>query len=160
MTSKFFRLFAIASIAILSACSTVAPPREVASVPLETLNADVTPATIDSTICVAGYTARVRPPTHYTRGVKLKLLRDDGKPAADAPLYELDHVIPLALGGHPRNAANLALQRWDGPAGAKRKDRLERALQRLVCARRVGLRAAQASIYSDWQRAYREYVRE
>ena len=43
--------------------------------------------------------------------------------------FELDHIIPLALGGHPRNSRNLMLQVWSGHDGAKRKDRLEVKLQ-------------------------------
>lgn len=43
--------------------------------------------------------------------------------------FELDHTIPLALGGHPRNLNNLMLQPWEGHDGAKRKDRLEVKLQ-------------------------------
>jgi hypothetical protein len=53
----------------------------------------------------------------------LKLLRDQGLPAADTTKYELDHFIPLALGGHPRKPENLWLQLWDGQWGARTKDR-------------------------------------
>ena len=73
------------------------------------LNPDVRQANVQETICVSGYTATVRPSTTYTNGVKAKLLRELGLPPADAAKYELDHRIPLALGGHPRNPHNLAL---------------------------------------------------
>lgn len=46
------------------------------------LNADVTQETIQQTICVPSYTATVRPSTNYTNGVKFKLMREQGVPAA------------------------------------------------------------------------------
>lgn len=78
---------------------------------------------------------------------------------SDKSLYELDHVIPLALGGHPRNPKNLALQLWEGSDGAKRKDRLEIKLQCLVCSGTVLLGEAQAAVWSDWPLAYKNYGR-
>ena len=66
--------------------------------------------------------------------------------------------IVLGVGGHPRNLKNLMLQPWDREDGAKKKDRLEKRLQRLVCSKQLGLRDAQAAIYGDWQSAYRRYV--
>ncbi len=148
----------ICAATLLASCSTLPPPGPAVIVPVEVLNPDVRPETIDQTICVPGYTASVRPATSYTNGVKLKLLRESGSDAANASKYELDHVIPLAVGAHPRNIKNLMLQPWDGQDGAKKKDRLERRLQQLVCSTLLGLRDAQAAIWTDWQAAYRRYV--
>ena len=50
------------------------------------------------------------------------------------------------------------LQPWEGKDGAKLKDRLERSLQRLVCAGKVLLEDARHAIYVDWQGAYATYV--
>lgn len=147
----------VLALALLASCSTT-PPAPAVLVPVEVLNPDVRPDTIDQTICVPGYTASVRPATSYTNGVKAKLLRDTGTDAANASKYELDHVVPLAVGGHPRNIKNLMLQPWDGQDGAKKKDRLERRLQQLVCSKLLGLRDAQAAIWTDWQAAYRRWV--
>ena len=156
MTHRCFdvRALAFAFVLFISACSTV-PPAATIAVPVEALNPDVRPETIDETICTAGYTASVRPSTTYTNGVKRKLLRESGVEITEAPKYELDHIIPLAIGGHPRNLRNLMLQPWDD---ATKKDRLEKQLQRLVCARQVGLRDAQAAIFGDWRGAYRRHI--
>ena len=81
-------------------------------------NPDVTQETIGQTICVSGYTKTVRPSTSYTKGVKLKLLREAGIDESFAGQYELDHIIPLAVGGHPRKLSNLTLQPWYGEKGA------------------------------------------
>ena len=78
------------------------------------LNPDVDEGTIDMTICVSGYTKSVRPATSYTNGVKKKLMREAGIDGARIDDYELDHIVPLALGGHPRKLSNLMLQPWEG----------------------------------------------
>ncbi|MBC7604999.1 MAG: hypothetical protein H7255_20375 [Ramlibacter sp.] len=153
-------------LAMLAACTSVPTPRDGAavaetvaqSVPLELLNPDVRQDTIAQTICVPGYTASIRPSTTYTNGVKLKLMHEKSIPPETTGSIELDHRIPLALGGHPRNLQNLTLQPWEGEDGAKKKDRLERALQKLVCASKVMLEDARRAIYVDWQAAYRTYV--
>ncbi len=123
------------------------------------LNPDVRQDTIAQTICVSGYTKSVRPSTSYTQGVKRKLLRESGIDEDQMSDYELDHIVPLALGGHPRSLDNLMLQPWDGDDGARRKDRLEVKLQCLVCTGQVPLDEAQQEIYSDWQAAYHKYAR-
>ena len=135
-----------------------APPAPSAAVPAEALNPDVRQETVQATICVPGYTASVRPSTSYTNGVKVKLLREQGLPLADASKYELDHRLSLSLGGHPRNLKNLQLQPWEGEDGAKRKDRLEQRLQQLVCAGKVMLDKARQEMYFDWRGAFRTYV--
>jgi len=105
------------------------------AVPNALLNPDVTPATQGQTICSSGYTKTVRPSTSFTNGIKKRLLREQAMDfEAEKGSYELDHIVPLALGGHPRNLHNLTLQPWEGPNGAKRKDRLEVKLQCLVCS--------------------------
>lgn len=123
------------------------------------LNPDVTPDNIHQTICVPGYTKSVRPAPVYTKGVKRELLREAGIDKSHMPDYELDHIIPLALGGHPRKLENLQLQPWEGPDGAKRKDRVEAKLHCLVCSGQVTLTDAQREISEDWQAAYHRYAR-
>jgi hypothetical protein len=63
--------------------------------------------------------------------------------------YEVDHLIPLELGGD--NAiANL----WPEPAPSfHAKDRLENRLHREVCTGRMDLVEAQRAIAADWLRA-------
>jgi hypothetical protein len=120
------------------------------------LNLDVTQDSIAQTICVPGYTKSVRPATSFTNGVKALLLKREGVDPSTAADYELDHIIPLALGAHPRKLDNLALQPWDE---AKRKDRIEAKLHCLVCSGQVELADAQREIVDDWQAAYHRYAR-
>jgi hypothetical protein len=120
------------------------------------LNPDVAQGTIAQTICVAGYTKSVRPATSFTNGVKALLLKRAGLDPSTATDYELDHIIPLALGGHPRKLDNLELQPW---GEATRKDRIEVKLQCLVCSGQVALADAQREIVDDWEAAYHRYAR-
>jgi hypothetical protein len=122
------------------------------------LNPDVSAATIRQTICVAGYTKSVRPGSSYTNGVKRKLMGEEGLDPARKGDYELDHIVPLGLGGHPRKLSNLMLQPWDGPQGAHMKDILEARLQHLVCAGDVALADAQVCIATDWQACAARYA--
>jgi len=123
------------------------------------LNPDVTQDTINQTICVPGYAKSVRPATSYTNGVKEMLIQRARKNPALSQYYELDHIIPLALGGHPRKLDNLELQILEGENGAKKKDRLEAKLHCLVCSGQVKLATAQREILEDWQAAYHKYSR-
>ena len=62
---------------------------------------------------------------------------------------ELDHRIPLSLGGAPLERANLELQPWDE---APEKDHKEACLSRAVCAGRLTLNEARARIWRDWRK--------
>jgi hypothetical protein len=68
---------------------------------------------------------------------------------------EVDHLIPRSLGGKDA-VENL----WPQPFGTKpwsasRKDRLEAALSRDVCAGRISLERARALIRNDYRIEYR-----
>ena len=117
----------------------------------QAINPAVTQENIKTTICVPGWTATVRPAVSYTGAVKRRLLRQTGIPLSRANVYELDHVIPLAVGGAPRDPANLHLQSWAGADGATAKDAIERKLQLAVCAGRVSLADARSCMSTDFR---------
>ena len=159
--ARWIPLLLAAALAGCASAPTTNPSLEQAlraRTPAGSVNADVTQANIDRTICMPGWTATVRPSTGYTNGVKAKLLREQGLPASEAARYELDHVIPLALGGHPRKLDNLMLQSWDGAWSARTKDRLEVKLKALVCRGQLSLERARHAIATDWIAAYKTYV--
>jgi hypothetical protein len=145
-------IIASLALALVTLCS------HAVTVPSSVLNPDVTPKTIKSTICVAGYTASIRPSSSYTNKIKKALLVKSGLNTAYIKEYELDHTIPLALGGAARNPANLKLQSWNGADSARKKDVLETKLQCLVCSKTVTLRTAQKAIYTNWQTAATKYT--
>jgi hypothetical protein len=123
------------------------------------LNPVVNQSTIGQTICAPGYAKGVRPATSYTNGVRQMLLQRAKMNPALAQYYELDHIIPLELGGHPRKLDNLALRFREGENGAKEKRRIEVKLQCLVCSDQVPLATAQWEILEDWQAAYHKYAK-
>lgn len=118
------------------------------------LNPAVTQATIGETICVKGWTKHVRAGSWHARRLKLRFLGIVGLDADYRRGYQLDHVVPLTLGGDPRAEANFALQPIDQ---AYRKDRLERKLGCLVCTGQLSLDDAQRAIGGDWGAAYHSY---
>jgi hypothetical protein len=103
------------------------------------LNPDVTQATIDTTICVHGWTKTIRPPTSYTNDLKRKQMREYAV-GGDLSDYQEDHLISLELGGHPTDPRNL----WPEPyPRASEVDSIENELNGKVCSRQITLDAAQ-----------------
>ncbi len=104
----------------------------------------VTQANIGSTICRSGYTTTVRPPESQTEKFKW----DVAEPAYGQHDVsgELDHEIPLELGG-ANDARNLWVEAGSIP---NPKDAVEDALNRAVCDGKVKLRAAQTAIAQNW----------
>ena len=70
-----------------------------------------------------------------------------------APLYEIDHLIPLELGGADE-LENLWPQPFYQHPGAHEKDVLENFLHREVCVGKMDLQEAQRTIATDWYSAY------
>ncbi|GAA2746491.1 hypothetical protein [Kitasatospora cinereorecta] len=119
-------------------------------------NPDVTQDTIGSTICVSGWTATVRPSTSYTNALKTRQIAAYGYEDTSLSDYEEDHLIPLELGGAPKDPANLWPEpRYDTGAGvtAYSKDTVENRLKKAVCAGTVPLADAQDAIATDWTTA-------
>ncbi|MGZ6803708.1 MAG: hypothetical protein ACXVFU_11735 [Nocardioidaceae bacterium] len=115
------------------------------------LDPAVTQATIGSTICVAGYTRTVRPPSSVTAPEKRASMQAYGD-TGPARAYEYDHLVSLELGGAANDPRNL----WPEPGGSPNpKDRLENRLHALVCGGTLPLREAQDEIATDWAAAYR-----
>ncbi len=112
----------------------------------------VTQANIMSTICVHGYTARVR---HVTAAEKREDLARYHQALPDWPAgpYEIDHLISLELGGS-NDIRNLWPEPYTGPLGARKKDRVENYLHRQVCAGKISLKDAQEEISHDWVKVY------
>jgi hypothetical protein len=124
-----------------------APSATAAELPI---NLDVTQATIATTICQAGWTKTVRPYVGAMKTIKAEMLAAIGEPIERRNQYELDHLIPLALGGAVIDRRNLALQ----PIGeARQKDAVEVCLSSLVCQGKIELEDAQSAIWENWQKA-------
>ena len=108
----------------------------------------ITQASIGSTICRSGYTAKVRPPSSETTKAKYDVAYPAyGIPSGDTS--ELDHLVSLELGGS-NDITNL----WPEVGSLPNpKDKVENALHRAVCEGKVSLRAAQQAIATNWMTA-------
>lgn len=115
----------------------------------------VTQANVQSTICVTGYTTRVRPPISYTEPLKKDLVRRYGL-TGSLSSYELDHLVPLEVGGAPRSVHNLWPESRAQHPGADEKDRLENRLHDQVCQGRVSLADAQRMFEQNWEQAWEQ----
>jgi hypothetical protein len=114
----------------------------------------ITQRNIENTICRRGYTASVRPPFEYTNAMKHRLMRVYGVTGSIHD-YELDHLIPLELGGCPDCEANLWPQPKNVFPGAREKDKVEDYLHHQVCSGALPLAEAQREIASDWYAVYK-----
>jgi hypothetical protein len=83
-------------------------------------------------------------PRKVTDAIKRRLV--NGLPGFPQD-YELDRLIPLGLGGHPRSLKNPSLQTWPD---AVVKDRNALRLHREVCASRMTLEQAQHEMLATW----------
>ncbi len=122
-------------------------------------NPDVNQDNIQITICVSGYSSKIRPPLSYTNALKLKQIEQYGYADTNPANYEEDHLISLALGGDPKDPRNLWPQpRNTTPYNASTKDTLEDVLHKMVCSGQVPLDTARREMATDWLAAYRKYV--
>lgn len=118
----------------------------------------VTQDTIGTTICVSGYTKTTRPSTAITDRVKRDQYAAYGLLGLSMAATELDHLVPLELGGAPADVANLWPEPYEQAWGARVKDRVENRLHELVCSGRLSLADAQQAMATDWKGAYQQYV--
>lgn len=113
------------------------------------VNPNVSQDNIQTTICRAGFTATIRPPSSYTSALKAKQVAEYG---LQCPVgCEEDHLISLELGGSPTDPKNL----WpEAYPIARQKDQTENALKAAVCANSMTLVQAQSIITTDWYAYY------
>jgi hypothetical protein len=112
-----------------------------------------TPGKVFSTVrarqvCRSGYSKGVR---HVTTFTKNAVYASYGVLSHTAGEYEVDHLVPLELGG-----SNAIENLWPEPADTDNgedfhtKDRLENFLHKRVCSGRMSLRAAQRAMKTNW----------
>lgn len=113
------------------------------------INPNVTQNNIKDTICVPGFSKTIRPPVSYTNPLKIKLMHSYG--FTDSRInYELDHLVPLSIGGNPSSVTNLWPEPGYGQYNFHIKDRFENYLYREVCNGHISLDEAQNEIASNW----------
>lgn len=120
-------------------------------------NPALTPGEVRTTdvneVCHGGSTKLVR---HTTEAMKRQVcMAYRSKDCPHQGIMEIDHLIPLELGG-----ADAVDNLWPQPAmpkpGFHEKDKLENYLHKQVCSGKMSLVDAQAKIRTDWYAAYQE----
>ena len=132
------------------------PPAPIGSLPNLSLTPGETFAGVTAEqVCTSGYAGRARnvlPEQYHQVYASYGIAYPE--PAGS---YELDHLVPLELGGDNSNR-NL----WPEPAapapGFHQKDELENYLHEAVCSGRLGLTDVQQGIATAWYALYREYL--
>jgi hypothetical protein len=118
----------------------------------------VTQNNIQSTVCVRGYTHKVRPDKKYTNRLKHEQIQQYRYADRDVRNYELDHLIPLNIGGNPSDPKNLWPQSRQGEWSAEQKNDLEFVVYKMVCQGEITLLEAQQRMAKDWIEAYQAWV--
>lgn len=113
----------------------------------QSINPAVTQSTLQSTICLSGYSSTIRPALSYTNTVKKALMTKQGLSWDTRASYDLDHIVPLEVGGAPKDKVNLMLQT---KADSAAKDVFENKHHKLVCAGKMTLAQGQACFMKDW----------
>jgi hypothetical protein len=140
--------------ASLTLIALMAGPAHAAStiVPDPTLTPGAVRTTDVSEICSHG-TRELR---HWDRERDDHIMAEYGLPAGPHPDFEIDHLIPLGIGGADSDA-NL----WPEPRrslepqwNAETKDRLEWKLRDLICSGQLDVVVAQKAISEDWTALY------
>lgn len=124
------------------------------------INPDANQDNLATTVCLSGWTKKIRPPSAYTSALKLVQIIEYGYTDRSPEHYQEDHLVPLELGGAPRDPRNLWPQPNDSrlsdgtPVGSAAKDGLEDYLHGAVCAGAMSLDDAQRLIAGDWVAAW------
>ena len=99
---------------------------------------------------------------HWDRRRDDRIMVEYGLPPGPHPNFEMDHLVPLGIGGAD-DERNL----WPEPRrsvepvwNAERKDRLEWKLRDLICSGQLDVREAQRAVAEDWTEAYGRFFRE
>jgi hypothetical protein len=117
-------------------------------------NKQLTPGAISTTdvhkLCRPGFATSVR---HVTQSMKRQVYLRYGVTPVTGRCCEVDHLIPLCLGG-----ANVVENLWPEPytprPGAHEKDKTEVWLYGQVCHGKMSLKRAQSIIRDDWYSGY------
>lgn len=110
---------------------------------------DTFPGVSARQVCVSGYSKSVRSVTSDEKAAvfqRYATFNVSGK-------YEVDHFIPLELGGS-NDLKNLWPEPYEPKPGAREKDEVENALHKAVCDGNMSLGQAQTLIRQDWYAYY------
>lgn len=125
------------------------------------LDSEVSQANIKESICKQTHytwSEAHQPPVSFLQEVFDQQSKAYGLTDTNFKHYQMDHLIPLSLGGHPTDPKNLwpqlLLTKWS----ARRKDYLEEEIHIKVCNGELALGEAQELFRSNWIEAYKRFI--
>lgn len=101
-------------------------------------------------VCISGYSSSVR---DVSESLKNQVYAAYGIINRSPGQYEVDHFIPLELGGS-NDITNLFPEAASPKPGFHEKDKVENYLHDQVCNGSIDLQLAQAMIREDWVKVY------
>ncbi len=124
-------------------------------------NRELTPGAIFLDVTVetlkkVGYSDSVR---NVNLSKKKRVFAKYNIPWKDHDLYEVDHLVPLELGGS-NDESNLWPELYEGEFGARKKDVLETWYKHQVVEGNIELLEAQKEIADNWIHFYKVHIRE
>lgn len=103
-------------------------------------------------ICTPGYSSSVR---NVPQSEKDQAFAEYGVTTHTALTYEVDHLVPLELGGS-NTIANLWPESAEPRPGFHEKDQVENYLHDQMCAGKIDLTTAQIEIATNWLAVYQQ----
>lgn len=125
------------------------------------LDPEVMQSNIKETICKAGHftwTEGHMPPKSFLEKTEKEQIAAYGYPDENTKHYQMDHLVPLSLGGSPTEAKNIWPQLLISKWSARRKDYIEGILHEKVCKGELSLSQAQEEIRTNWIQTYEKYL--
>jgi hypothetical protein len=122
----------------------------------------LTPGAVRTTDVAAICATDTRSLRHWSRERDDRILVEYGLPPGPHPTYEVDHLVPLCLGGadDDRNLWAQPRRSIEPTWNAERKDELEARMCSLVCSGELDVGEAQRTISEDWTEAFIKFVGE
>lgn len=99
-----------------------------------------------SQVCTSGYSSSVR---NVEQGEKDQVYASYGVVSRKSGEYEIDHLVPLELGGS-NDIANLWPEAAEPRPGFHEKDTIENKLHEAVCRGEIGFGRTQIMIAENW----------
>jgi hypothetical protein len=122
---------------------------------------EVTEANIKESICKVTHftwTEGHMPPASFLENIEREQLKQYGYSDPNMKHYQMDHLIPLSLGGNPTDPKNIWPQVLVTKWSARRKDYLEQVMHDKVCKGELSLKEAQDVFRTDWIAGYKKYI--
>lgn len=122
---------------------------------------EVSAANVKESICKVTHftwTEGHMPPASFLENIEKEQLKAYRYEDSNLKHYQMDHLIPLSLGGNPTDPKNIWPQVLVTKWSARRKDYLEEVMHDKVCKGELTLAEAQDVFRTNWIEGYKKYI--